>query len=184
MRRSGSLAGATIEVWKAWLTGSMAVWKSRCWQRLDGRLHGGGGAADDRLGRGVDVGDDDVAVGLGDDPLDLVQRREHGRHRPVVLDREMGHLAAPGADRLERGRERQRPGGDEGAVLAEAVAHHEVGRDAVGGEQPGEGEVDRQHGGLGDLGLAQVGLGRGDGVGVGWRRRTGTTSADGRAAAS
>ena len=31
MRRSGSLAGATIDVWKAWLTGSMAVWKSRCW---------------------------------------------------------------------------------------------------------------------------------------------------------
>ena len=71
-----------------------------------------------------------------------------------------------GADRLERGRERQRSGGDEGAVLAEAVAHHEVGHDAVGGEQAGEGEVDRQHGGLGDLGPAQVRLGRGDGVGV------------------
>ena len=30
MCRSGSLAGATIDVWKAWLTGSMAVWKPRC----------------------------------------------------------------------------------------------------------------------------------------------------------
>ena len=87
MRRSGSLAGATIDVWKAWLTGSMAVWKSRCWQRCDGGLDGGGRTADDRLGRGVDVGDDDVAVGLGDDLLDLVERREHGGHRPVVLHR-------------------------------------------------------------------------------------------------
>ena len=153
MRRSGSLAGATIEVWKAWLTGSMAVWKSRCWHFSTAAVDRGRGSADDRLRRGVDVGDHDVAVGLGDDLLDLVQRCEHGGHRPVVLHRQMGHLAAPGADRLERGRERQRPGGDQGAVLAQAVAHHEVGLDAVGGEQSGEGEVDRQHGGLGDLGL-------------------------------
>ena len=33
VRRSGSLAGATIEVWKAWLTGSIAVWKPRCSHR-------------------------------------------------------------------------------------------------------------------------------------------------------
>ena len=167
VRRSGSLAGATIDVWKAWLTGSMAVWKPRCWHCSTAAVDGGGGAADDRLRRGVDVGDDDVAVGLGDDLLDLVERREHGGHRPVVLHRQVGHLATAGADGFERGGERQRSGGDQGAVLAQAVAHHEVGHDAVGGEQPGEGEVDRQHGGLGDLGLAQVRLGRGDGVGVG-----------------
>ena len=75
---------------------------------------------------------------------------------PVVGDLEAGHLAAAGADRLERGVEGQRAGGHERAVLAEAVAHHHVGLDAVGGEQPGEGEVGGQHGRLGDLGLQQL----------------------------
>ena len=78
----------------------------------------------------------------------------------------MGHLAAAGADGLERRRERQRPGRHQGAVLAQAVTHHEVGLDAVGGEQPGEREIDGQHGGLGDLGAAQIRFGGGDGVGV------------------
>ena len=69
---------------------------------LDGRFDCFRRSTDDRLGRRVDVGDDDVAVGLGNDSLDLGERCEHGRHRPVVLDREIGHLPAAGADRLER----------------------------------------------------------------------------------
>ena len=60
---------------------------------LDGSRDGSGRATDHRLGTGVDVGDDDVAVGLGDDFLDLLQRREHGSHRPVVVHGEVGHLA-------------------------------------------------------------------------------------------
>jgi hypothetical protein len=82
----------------------------------------------------VEVGDDHVAVDAGQDPLDLFQGGEHGRHAAVVGHRHPGHLAAAGADRLQRVRERQRPGGDQRAVLAKAVAHDHVGRDAVGGQ--------------------------------------------------
>jgi hypothetical protein len=47
------------------------------------------------------------------------------------------------------------------------VAHDDVGGDAVRGEEPGEGDVGRQHRGLGDLGLQQLLLEPGDGAGVG-----------------
>ena len=50
-------------------------------------------------------------------------------------------------------------GGDQGAVLAQAVAHHHVGRDAVGGEQAGERGVGGEHRRLRDRGLAQILLG-------------------------
>ena len=43
-------------------------------ERRDRLLDGRGGAADDGLMSAVDVGDDDVAVGRRDDPLDLRQR--------------------------------------------------------------------------------------------------------------
>ena len=62
---------------------------------------------------------------------------------------------------------RQDAGRDQGAVLAEAVAHHEVGLDPVGRQQAGQRDVDGQHGRLGDLRLAQLLLGRRDRVGVG-----------------
>ena len=96
-------------------------------ERGDGRLHRRGGAADDGLAGAVDVGDDDVAVDAGDDPLDLGEGREHCSHGAVVLDVEVGHLAAPGTHRLEGVSERQGAGSHESAVLAEAVAHDEVG---------------------------------------------------------
>ena len=64
-----------------------------------------------------------------------------------------------GAHRFEGGGERQASGGDESPVLAKAVAHHHVGRDAVLAQQTGEGDVDRQHRWLGDLGAAQLLLG-------------------------
>ena len=135
-------------------------------ERLDRALDRVGRAADDRLAVAVDVGDDDVAVDGADDPLDLGQRAEHRGHRAVVPHRQVRHLAAAGADGLERGVEGQRTGRDERAVLAEAVAHHHVGVHAVGGEQPGQREVGREHGRLGDLGLQQLLLQRRDGFGV------------------
>ena len=130
---------------------------------VDAGLLGGdhrvGGSADHRLARGVHVGDDHVAVDRRDDLLDGLQRPHHRDHQSGVVDRQVGHLVAAGAHRLERGGERQAPGGDERAVLAEAVAHDHVGRDAVLAEQTGEGDVDGQHRRLGDLGAAQFVLG-------------------------
>ena len=46
------------------------------------------------------------------------------------------------------------------------MPHHEVGHDAVRGEQAGEREVGGEHRGLSDLGVAQVVLSPRDGVGV------------------
>ena len=106
--RSGSLAGATISVWKAWLTGQ----RDRGVPALLHRGHGAsdrvGGAAEHDLVRRVDVGEHDVAVGPGDDLLDLRQRGHDRRHRAGVVDSEARHLASAGADRLERVLERQR----------------------------------------------------------------------------
>ncbi len=126
-------------------------------ERLDDAIDGFGRPADDGLVEAVDVGDDDVAVGLGDDPLDLRQRAEHGCHRAVVGHRHLGHLATAGADGFEGRAERDRPGGDERTVLTEAVAHDEIGFDAVRREQPGERQVGGEDGRLGDLGLHELG---------------------------
>ena len=115
-------------------------------------------AEHDLVGR-VDVGEHDVAVARRDDLLDLGQRRHDGGHRPGVLDVEARHLAPAGADRLERGLERERAGGHERAVLAQRVAHDEVGSDPVLAQQAREGHVDGEHGGLGDLGRPQLLLG-------------------------
>ena len=51
---------------------------------LDGRFDSFRRPTDDRLGRRVDIGDDDVAVGFSNDPLDLGERGEDRRHRAVV----------------------------------------------------------------------------------------------------
>ena len=81
---------------------------------------------------------------------------KHGRHGAVVAHRQIRHLAAPGADRLQRGVEGQRTGGDQSAVFAEAVAHHHVRAHAVRVEQAGQRQVGGQHRRLGDLGLHEL----------------------------
>ena len=79
---------------------------------------------------------------------------------PVSSTVRCGHLPTARADRLQRGVERQRAGGDQRAVLTEAVPHHHVRPYAVRGQQVGQREVGGEHGGLGDLGLQQLLLGR------------------------
>ena len=85
------------------------------------------GAADHRLVLAVDVGDDDVAVDRLQDPLDFVQRREHGRHRAVVRHRNARHLAAAGAHGFQRVVQRGAARRNQRAVFAQAVAHRHVG---------------------------------------------------------
>ena len=48
------------------------------------------------------------------------------------------------------------------------MSHGHVGLDAVGGQQPGQSQVDGQHRGLSDLGLAQIFFSFRDGLCVGW----------------
>ena len=85
-RAAASLAGATISVWKAWLTGSgIAVCPRSCTAATARATALGGAAEHDLVGR-VDVGEHDVAVGPGDDLLDLLERRHHRGHRPGVVD--------------------------------------------------------------------------------------------------
>ena len=123
---------------------------------VDRRHDGGRGSAHHGLVVGVDVGDHGVAGGRLDDPLDLGQRPEHGRHRAVVLHRQAGHLVTACAHGLQRGVEGQRTGRDQRAVLAQAVAHHHVGAHAVGGQQATDAGVGGEHRRLGDLGLQQL----------------------------
>ncbi len=135
-------------------------------ESLDRQVDGVRAAADDRLLAAVQVGDHHVAADRRQDPLDLGERRHDRRHAAVVGHRDVGHLAAAGAHRLQRVGERQPAGGDQRAVLAEAVAHHHVGHHAVGREQPGERGVDGQHRRLRDGGPAQVLFGARHGGGV------------------
>jgi hypothetical protein len=58
-------------------------------------------------------------------------------------------------------------GGDQRSVFAQAVSHGHVGLDAVSGQEPGQRQIGRQHGGLRNGGLAQIVFGLGDSVGVG-----------------
>ena len=122
-------------------------------ERLNGCLDSGGRPTDHSLGIGVDVGHHDVAVHRSNDPLDVGHRPEHSGHRPVVVLRDVGHLASARAHRFQRSVESQRTGGHQRSVLSEAVPHDQVGGDPVGGQQLGQRGVGGQHRGLGDLGL-------------------------------
>ena len=165
--RSGSLAGATIEVWKAWLTGNGDHVVAGFQEDFHGLLDGLARAADHRLAVAVDVGDHHVAVDRLQDSLDFFERRKDRGHPAVVFHRHSGHSAAAGADGFQRILEGKGAGRDQRAVFAQAVSHGHVGLDAVSGQQPGQRQIGGQHGRLSDRGLAQILFGLGDGVGVG-----------------
>ena len=97
---------------------------------------------------------------------DEVGRGHHGRHRPVVAEADLAHLAAARGGRLQGLGEGQHPRRHQGAVLAERVAHHHVGLEAELAQQPAHRGVHREHGGLRDRGLLEVLLGLLDGLGV------------------
>ena len=130
-------------------------------------LHRLGGSSDHGLAEAVDVRDDDSGVDRGHHPVDLLQRPEDCCHGAVVGHRDRRHLVPSGAHGLECRLERHRTGRDEGAVLAEAVSHDHVGADVVLAEEPGQGQVRGEDGGLGDLGPGQLLLQVTHGVGVG-----------------
>ena len=88
---------------------------------------------------------------------------QHGGHPAVVVHFDVGHLPAAPGGRFQCLGEGQHPGGDERAVLAQRVAHDHVGGEAIVGQQPANGLVQRQHGRLGDFGLHQVEVGLVDG---------------------
>ena len=121
-----------------------------------GRLNGSALTTDHGLARAVDVRDDDVAVRLGDNAFHGIQWAEDRGHCAVVADVEVGHLLAPRTDRFQRRVEGQRTGRLKRPVFAQAVPHDHVRLDAVGGQHPGERQIGRQDGGLGDLGLQEL----------------------------
>ena len=128
------------------------------------------GASDHGLLAAVDVGGDDVAVDCVEGALDVLDRGKDGSHQPTVFDVDVRHLASAACNSVQRVVVGERPCGNERAVLAEAVTHHHVRVDAVGRQQLREGEVDGQHGRLGDLRFPQLHvalLHRGRVIGVG-----------------
>ena len=123
--------------------------------RFHGRSDPRCGPAHDRLPVAVDVGDHGIAIDRLDDFFHFIDRREHRCHQAVVVHRDLGHLAPPRTDGLERFAETERSRSDERTVLPETVSHHHVGAHAVSAEQTREGEVGREDGGLRDCGLPE-----------------------------
>ena len=132
-------------------------------EQLDGLLDGLALAADDRLGVAIDVGRDDVAADLMQRGLDDLVGGQNGGHPAVVVHLDPRHLAPTAGGGFQRFGEGQDAGGHQRAVLAQRVAHDHVGGEAVVGQQPADGLVQRQHGRLGDLRLHQVEVGLIDG---------------------
>ena len=122
-------------------------------------LHGGVDAAaaarDDGLAGAVLVGADHVVVHLVQGSVDGLPVGGDARHLAQVRQVDVGHLAAPRGDRMQRVGEAEHAGGDEGAVFAEAVAGDHVGLDVPLLEKPQDGDVHGQDGGLGELGELQ-----------------------------
>ena len=83
--RSGSLAGATIEVWKAWLTDNGDHVVAGFLKGFHGLLNGLAGAADDGLVLAVNVGDHDIAVDGLQNALDLRAGERTRRHASLVF---------------------------------------------------------------------------------------------------
>ncbi len=137
---------------------------SRLLEQSDGARHRLARAPNHGLAVAIDVRDDDVAINRLQDPFDLRNGSEDGRHAAVVGHRDARHLAAPRAYGLQRVLKRQGAGGHQRPVLSKAVAHRHVRPDAVGREQAGQCQIRCQYGGLRDRGLPQILLRPGDGL--------------------
>ena len=126
-----------------------------------GRGHAVGGAGDDDLPGGVEVGDPDLVVGEVAGHLDLVVvEPEDGGHGARSFETGVVHGVGAGADEGDALREAEGAGGGEGGVLAEGVPRVDVGVDP----EPFDGVEDHQArdegGELGVPGVAEfVGVG-------------------------
>ena len=112
---------------------------------------------DDRLRGAVDIRADHISVDAIEHRLHHLHRRTHPGHQPgvTVHRRHFGHLRAPGGHRAQRVRKAHDPGRHTRPVLPEAVARDHLRNDPKLPEQAIQGDIRRQHRGLGDLGLRQ-----------------------------
>ena len=113
-------------------------------------------ARDHGLCGAVLVGRHHVAGHLGEHFHDHVGAGGDSRHLAHVIELYGGHLPATRAHGHEGLAEGQDAGGNERAVLAEAVPGHHVGPHAVGAHQAEDGHIDRERGGLGDRRVAEA----------------------------
>ncbi len=121
-------------------------------RRVDGR----GLATDHRLVGAVDVGQGHIAVDAGQHLFHLGEGGHHCGHAAVIGHRNLVHLAPTRADHVQRVGERERAGGDQRRVFAQAVPDDHIRRDAIAVQQPRQRHVDRQHGWLGDRGILEL----------------------------
>ena len=135
-------------------------------ERLHRALHGVARTADHRLAPAVDIRDHDVAAHRLEGAAHLLERGEDRGHPAVVRQMQVRHPPPASAHCLEGVGKGQGAGGHERAVLAEAVAHHEIRHQALGREQARERDVHGEDCGLGDLGVAQLALRALDGGGI------------------
>ena len=116
----------------------------------DGRLDGLALAANDCLAVAVDVRRHHVAVNLGQGGLNNVEGSHHRRHPAVIGHADAGHLGTTGGGSLQRLGKGHDPRRHQGRILTERVAHHHIRVNAVGGQEFHHGDVEGEHGRLGD----------------------------------
>ena len=115
-----------------------------------------GRPANDHLVAAVDIGQYHITDYGGENAFHLFQRCKDGGHTTIVVHRYLAHLAPARADDEQRIGKGQHASGDQCRILAQAVTDDEVGHDPITRQEPGQGDFDRQHSRLGDLGVAQL----------------------------
>ena len=128
-------------------------------------------SSDHRLAVTVDVGGYHVTIDRLQNPLDFLDRSEHGRHPAVVFKRHARHFAAARADGFHSVLKRKGARNRQSSVFSHAMAHRHVGMNAVGGHQPGHRNVGRDDGRLSNRSLAKIFFGLGDSLFVGCRQQ-------------
>ena len=113
-------------------------------------LHDSALAPDNALVVTVEVGDDHIAVELGEELVQLISRRENSGHQPRIVYSNLAHLPPSRGCRLEGVGHREDSGGDQCGVLAQGVAHHQIGSESSRPRETIEGRVQCQHGRLRD----------------------------------
>ncbi len=104
------------------------------------------------------VRDDDIAGDFLEDLLRLLRGTPNRGHLPGIFDllEDRFHLPAAHGDRVERILEAHDLRHDGRGVFAEAMAHHDVGRDPEGSEETAERNVGREDHGLHHLGSGEL----------------------------
>ena len=130
-----------------------------CFERGHRGLHRLGFASDDGHLRRVLVRGDDVTVRGLKDALNVSERCADRGHEALVVNFNRAHFSATGCRRTKGAVHVHDAGRHQGRIFAERMACDHVGLEAVIVEGTLDGQVGRQHGGLGVFGPLELRFG-------------------------